>query len=51
MPKEAKDSKCTSEEYVIDYSEDRQVFPEEWIRQLIREEVEKYFERQVPDFD
>ena len=24
---------------------------EEWIRQLIREEVEKYFERQVPDFD
>jgi hypothetical protein len=51
MPKEAKDSKCTSEEYVIDNSEDRQVFNEEWIRQLIREEVEKYFERQVPDFD
>ena len=51
MPKEVKDSKCTSEEYVIDYSEDRQVINEEWIRQLIREEVEKYFERQVPDFD
>ena len=51
MPKEAKDSKYTSEEYVIDYSEDRQVINEEWIRQLIREEVEKYFERQVPDFD
>ena len=44
MPKEAKDSKYTSEEYVIDYSEDRQVINEEWIRQLIREEVEKYFE-------
>jgi len=51
MLKEAKNSKYTSEEYVIDNSEDRQVFPEEWIRQLIREEVEKYFERQVPDFD
>ena len=51
MPKEAKDCKCTSEEYVIDNSEDRQVINEEWIRQLIREEVEKYFERQVLDFD
>ena len=35
MPKEAKDSKYTSEEYVIDNSEDRQVINEEWIRQLI----------------
>ena len=51
MPKEAKDCKYTSEKYAIDYSEDKQMFPEEYIRQLIREEVKKYFERQVPDFD
>ena len=35
----------------VERNEDRQVFNEEWIRQLIREEIEKYFERQVLDFD